>query len=190
MPRLSALRRASLLSLLGSALVIIGFFLPSRFVTVVFPPAPATYSADSYWSMLHNTVTGGNIHFVSSEMEIGSFLLSILIPLLTSLPGLFGTGKRVICLLSLGLSILGFLEFLIVSTLLLSFSHWGGRVTEIHTAGPGFWLMLSGFPLCIGSSIIAQHVLSKPRPTVSKSPDGLRELARGNEFRRPPWGFF
>ncbi len=189
MPRLSALRLASLIGLLGSALVIIGFFLPSRFVTIVFPPAPATSSADSSWSMLHNTVTGGNIHFVSSEMEIGSFLLSILIPLLTSLPGLLGKGKRVICLLSLGLSILGFFEFLIFSTLLLSFG-WASHGTETHTAGPGFWLMLSGFPLCIGSSIIAQHVLSKPRPTVIKSPDGLRELARGNEFRRPPWGFF
>jgi hypothetical protein len=48
MPRLSALRLASLIGLLGSALVIIGFSLPSRFVTVVIPPAPATYSADSY----------------------------------------------------------------------------------------------------------------------------------------------
>jgi hypothetical protein len=190
MPHVSALRLASLLGLLGSALVISGFFLPSRFVTVVFPPAPATYAADSYWSMLHNTVTGGNIHLVSSEMEIGSFLLAILIPLLTSLTGLVGFGKRVISLLSLGWSILGFLEFLIFSTLLLSFSHWGGRFTETHTAGPGFWLMLSGFPLCISSSIIAQYLLVKPRPTVSKSPGALQELARGNEFRRPPWGFF
>src|SRR5260221_2153441 len=142
MPRLSSLRLASLIGLLGSALVIIGFFLPSRFVTVVFPPAPATSSADSSWSMLHNTVTGGNIHFVSSEMEIGSFLLSILIPLLTSLPGLLGKGKRVICLLSLGLSILGFFELLIFSTLLLSFG-WASHGTETHTAAPGFWLMLS-----------------------------------------------
>ena len=189
MLRLSALRLASLLGLLGSALVISGFFLPSRFVTVVFPPAPATSSADSYWSMLHNTVTGGSIHVVPSQMEIGSFLLAILIPLLTSLTGLVGFGKRVISLLSLGWSILGFLEFLIFSTLLLSFSHWGGRFTETHTAGPGFWLMLSGFPLCISSSIIAQSLLVKPHPTVIKSPGALQELARGNKFR-PPWGFF
>jgi hypothetical protein len=188
MPRVSALRLASLLGLLGSVLVIGGFFLPSRFVTVVFPPAPATYSADSYWSMLHNTVTGGNIHLVSWEMEIGSFLLAILIPLLTSLTGLLGKGKRIICLLSLGWSILGFLEFLIFSTLLLSIG-WASHATVTHTAGPGFWLMLSGFPLCISSSIIAQYLLVKPRPTVIKSPDALQELARGNKFR-PPWGFF
>src|SRR5258708_39097931 len=60
MPRVSALRLASLLGLLGSALVISGFFLPSHFVTVVFPPPPATCAADPYRSMLHNTVTRGN----------------------------------------------------------------------------------------------------------------------------------
>jgi len=190
MPRLSSLRLASLIGLLGSALVIIGFFLPSRFVTVAFPPNPTSYSADSFWSMLSNTITGGTIRNLSSEMAIGSFLLTILIPLLPSLAGFLGKGKRVILIFSLGFAILGFLEFLIFSALLLSFSTWGGRVTEIHTSGPGFWLMLSGFPLCIGSSIIAQHLLSKPRPTVIKSPDGLRELARLNEFRRPPRGFF
>ena len=189
MPRVSALRLASLLGLLGSALVIGGFFLPSRFVTVVFPPAPATYTADSYWSMLHDTLTGGSLLDWSLAMEIGSFLLAILIPLLTSLTGLLGFGKRSICLLSLGWSLLGFLEFLIFSTLLLSFSRWGGRFTETHTAGPGLWLMLGGFPLCISSSIIAQSLLVKPRPTVSKSPGALQELARENKFR-PPWGFF
>lgn len=188
MPRVSALRLASLLGLLGSVLVISGFFLPSRFVTVVSSPAPAMYAADSYWSMLHDTVTGGNIHLVSWEMEIGSFLLAILIPLSTSLTGLFGTGKRIICLLSLGWSILGFLEFLIFSTLLLSIG-WASHATVTHTAGPGFWLMLSGFPLCISSIIIAQYVLVKPRPTVIKLPDALQELARGSKFR-PPWGFF
>ena len=175
MPRLSSLRLVSLIGLLGSALVITGFFLPSRFVTVVFPPNPATFSADSYWSMLNNTVTGGSTLDRSSAMGIGSFLLSILIPLLTSLAGLFGKGKRVLLLLSLGCALLGFLEFLLFSALLLSFSRWGDRVTETHTAGPGLWLMLSGFPLCIGSSIIAQYLLAKPRPPVIESPLGLRE---------------
>ncbi|WP_201394442.1 hypothetical protein [Ktedonobacter sp. SOSP1-85] len=189
MPHLSSLRLVSLIGLLGSALVIIGFFLPTRFVTVAFPPLPASSSADSYWSMLGDTVTGGTIHELSLEMEIGSFLLAILIPLLTSLAGLLGTGKRNILLLSLGFAILGFLEFLLFSALLLSFSRWGGRVTEIHTSGPGFWLMLIGFPLCIGSSIIAHHLLSKPRITFVKSPDSLREIARGNEFRRPSQDF-
>ncbi len=144
MPRLSALRLASLLGLLGSVLVISGFFLPSRFVTVVFPPAPATYAADSYWSMLHDTVTGGNIQLVSSEMEIGSFLLAILIPLLTSLTGLLGKGKRIICLLSLGWSILGFLESLIFSTLLLSIG-CACHATVTNTAGPGFGSCSAGF---------------------------------------------
>lgn len=166
MPRLSSLRLASLLGLLGSTLVISGFFLPSRFVTVVFPPNPAISSADSYWSMLITTVSGGRIFDWSLEMEIGSFLLAILIPLLTSLAGLAGFGKRVMLLLSRGFALLGFLEFLLFSALLLSFSHWGGRVTETHTAGPGFWLMLSGFPLCIGSSNLAHYLLAKLRPPV------------------------
>jgi hypothetical protein len=189
MPHLSSLRLVSLIALLGSALVIIGCFLPVRFVTVTFPPNPASSSADSFWSMLGNTVTGGTIHDLSLEMAIGSFVLTILIPLLTSLIGFLGFGKRVLLILSLAFAILGFLEFLAESALLLSFSRWGGRVIEIHTSGPGFWLMLIGFPLCIGSSIIAQHRLSKPRITVVKSLDSLREIARGNEFRRPPQGF-
>ena len=175
MRRLSSLRLASGIGLLGSALVIMGFFLPSRFVTVVFPPNPATFSADSYWSMLNNTVTGGSISLTENELGIGSFVLSILIPLVISLAGLAGFGKRVMLLLSLGFAVLGFLEFLLFSSFLLSFSRWGGRVTEIHTAGSGFWLMLSGFPLCIGSSIIAQYLLAKPRPPVMEPPVGLRE---------------
>ena len=172
MPHLSSLRLVSLIALLGSALVIIGCFLPVRFVTVAFPPNPASSSADSYWSMLGNTVTGemragGAIYDLPLKMEIGSFLLAILIPLLTFLTGLLGKGKRVILLLSrgfaisLGFAILGFLEFFFMSIFLFSGWAGGGHMTETHTSGPGFWLMLIGFPLCIGSSIIAQHVLSK-----------------------------
>ena len=101
MPHLSSLRLVSLIGLLGSVLVIIGFFLPTRFVSVAFPPHPASSSADSYWSMLDQTITSGSILDLSSKMEIGSFLLAILIPLLTSLAGLLGTGKRVFLFLSL-----------------------------------------------------------------------------------------
>lgn len=115
--------------------------------------------------MLNNTVTGGSIALPENELGIGSFVLAILIPLGISLAGLAGFGKRVLLLLSLGFAVLGFLEFLLFSALLLSFSRWGGRVTETHTAGPGFWLMLSGFLLCIGSSMIAHCRLSRPHPT-------------------------
>ncbi|WP_201388222.1 hypothetical protein [Ktedonobacter sp. SOSP1-52] len=103
--------------------------------------------------MLVNTVTGGSIFMAPEQISIGSFLLSILVPLLTFLAGLFGRRKRAIFILSLIFATLGLLEFLAFSLLLLSFSRWGGRVTEIHTSGPGFWLMLIGFPICIGSSI-------------------------------------
>ncbi len=180
MSRLSSLRLAGLIGGLGVALVIAGFFLPCRFVTVAFPPNPASYSADSFWSMLVNTVTSENFRLDLSDthLAIGSYLLALLVLLLTSLATLLGKLKRVLMILNLVFGTLGFLEFLIFSALLLSFSRWGGRVTEIHTSGPGFWLMLSGFPLCIGSSIIAEHLLSKLRPTVIESPDGLRERAR------------
>lgn len=146
MTRLSYLRLASLFGLLGSALVISGFFLPSRFVTVVFPPNPAISSADSYWSMLNSTITGGSIALPEHEIGIGSFILAILIPLGISLAGLAGFEKHILFLLSL-----------LFSSLLLSFSIRRGRVTETHTASPGFWLMLSGFLLCIGSSMIRGH---------------------------------
>lgn len=162
MPHWFFFRLVNWIGLLGSVLLIIGFFLPVRFVAITFLHQPPSYSADSFGSMLGNSVIGGTL-----------LLLAILIPLLTFLAGLLGTVKRVILVLSLTFAILGFLGFLIVSMFLLSFSRWGGRVTEIHTSGPGFWLMLIGFPLCIGSSIIAQHLLSKPRITVIKSPDSL-----------------
>ncbi|EFH88506.1 hypothetical protein Krac_9980 [Ktedonobacter racemifer DSM 44963] len=171
MSRLYSLRLASLIGLLGSGLVIIGFFLPARFVTVIFHLQPPLYSTDSFWSMLVNTVTGGTIHDLSSEMAIGSFLLSILVPLLTFLTGLFGKRKRAIFILSLIFATLGLLEFLASSLLLLSFSfpHTG---TEIHTSGPGFWLMLIGFPICIGSSI-AHIVLFTPHGANFQSNAGL-----------------
>jgi hypothetical protein len=162
MPHLVSLRIASLIGLLGSALVIIGFFLPVRFVTITFPPNPPTFSADSYWSMLDQTLTGGSILGPSSLMGIGSFLLAIIIPLWSSLNRLFGEGKRILLLLSLGAAPLGFLEFLVSAQFFLAFSHWSARVIEIHTVGPGYWLMFIGFPLCIISSI-AQYVLSRTR---------------------------
>src|SRR5215471_2010265 len=180
MPRLSSLRLAGLIGGLGTALVIAGFFLPCRFVTDTFPPNPPSYSADSFWSMLVNTVTSENFRLDLSDnhLAIGSYLFALLVLLLTSLATLLGKLKRVLVILNLVFVILGSLEFLIVSVWLLSFSRWGGRWSETHTAGPGFWLMLSGFPLCIASSIIAGLLLSKPRPTVIKSPDGLRECTR------------
>ena len=151
MPHWVFFRLVSFIGLLGSVLLIIGFFLPVRFVTVTFLHQPPSSSADSFGSMLGTSGTGDTL-----------LLLTILIPLLTFLAGFLGIMKRAILTLSLTFALLGFLGFLIASMFLLSLSRWGGRVTEIHTSGPGFWLMLIGFPLCIGSSIIAQHLLSKP----------------------------
>lgn len=159
---LSSLRLTALIGVLGTALVIAGFFLPCRFVTFTYLPNPPLYSADSFWSMLVNTVTSENFLLnQSTNLGIGSYLLALLVLLLTSLAAVLCKPKRVLMILNLVFAILGLLEFLIVSTWLLSFSRWGGRYTEIHTAGPGFWLMLGGFPLCIGCSLIAQFMLSR-----------------------------
>lgn len=86
MPRLSSLRLAGLIGGLGTALVIAGFFLPCRFVTDTFPPNPASYSANSFWSMLVNTVTSENFRLDLSDthLAIGSYLLALLVLLLTS----------------------------------------------------------------------------------------------------------
>jgi hypothetical protein len=154
-------RLMSLIGLLGSVLLMIGFFLPVRFVTVTFLYQPPSYSVDSFGSILAHSVIGGTM-----------LLLTILIPLLTFLVGLLDTVRRAILTLSVTFTILGFLGFLVVSRLLLSFSTWGGRVTEIHTSGPGFWLMLIGFPICIGCSV-AQHLLTRLDITVVKSPESL-----------------
>ncbi|GHO61137.1 hypothetical protein KSC_000290 [Ktedonobacter sp. SOSP1-52] len=119
-------RLVNWIGLLGSVLLIIGFFLPVRFVAITFLHQPTSYSTDSFGSMLGSTIIGGTL-----------LLLAILIPLLSFLAGLLGTVKRVMLILSLLFAILGFLGFLIVSMFLLSFSRWGGRVTETHTSGPG-----------------------------------------------------
>src|SRR5260370_41192961 len=59
---------------------------------------------------------------------------------------------------------------------------WSSRTRannrSVRFIGVNLHLMLRGFPLCIGSSIIAEHLLSQLRPTVIESPDGLRERAR------------
>ncbi len=171
MSRLSYQHLVSLMGLLGSALVIVGFFLPCRITTLpTYPDA-----IDSFWTMLADTVTSESFRLDLSptNLAIGSFLLTILIPLLTSLAGLFGKGKRVILILSLAFAILGLLEFLIESLFL--FSHFVPNppfAAQSTTAvALGEWLMLSGFLVSIGSSI-AQNVLFKPRATVIESDVG------------------
>src|SRR5581483_4121864 len=98
MPHWFSFRLVSLIGLLGSVLLIIGFFLPVRFVAVTFLHQPPSYSADSFGSMFGNSVTSGTL-----------LLFAILIPLLTFLAGFLGTVKRVILILSLTVAILGFL---------------------------------------------------------------------------------
>ena len=67
--------------------MIAGFFLPCRFVAVTFPPNPTLYSAASFWSILVNTVTCENfrLDLSGTHLAIGSFLLVLLVLLLTSL---------------------------------------------------------------------------------------------------------
>jgi hypothetical protein len=144
----------------GSALGVIGFFLPFR--TEIFTgiygsvaqghPASRVLS-DSFWQMLVNTIQGGSAAlFFPWPLEgllIGVFLLSILFPLGMFLGALLGKQKYSLLLLSLFLAFLGFLEFVCYSALLLdTFS----RVAT-PAVGPGFWLMFIGFIVSIGSTL-------------------------------------
>ena len=88
MSRLLLVRLACIAGLLGSALVIGSFFLPLRAVSVAFPPAPATNGTDSYWSMLSQTATGGTMN-IGVGIIVLVFILSILIPAILFLGGLF-----------------------------------------------------------------------------------------------------
>jgi hypothetical protein len=158
MSRLLSIRFASLFGLLGSVLLIVGFFMPIRFVSVPLHNQPAQYSVDSVWSMLYETITGGSgFRDFPLTVAIIVFLLSLLMPLVIFLFGLFGQGKPNIFACALALASTGLLEFLPFSALLLA-SPFGSHVTEIHTPGPGFGMMFVGYVLSITGSIITQFV--------------------------------
>jgi hypothetical protein len=155
-----------LIGLLGSILVIIGFFSPFRITSL--PAYPDVI--DSFWTMLADTVTGPVLN-LPLGIGIGIFLLSMLIPFLASLAGLLDVGKQVLHRSSRVFAILGLLELLIVSPFLLS------RLTpdppfaahSTSAMGPGEWLMLGGFLVSIGGSI-AQNALFKTRETLIEPP--------------------
>lgn len=186
MSYLSSLRTVCLIGLLGSAFVIVGFFLPVRLVTTTFigqPLQPLSHSADSFWSALIYTITDGSLY---GEIVYGSLLLAIFIPLLSSLAVFLGIGKRVFPFFGLGFAIFGWLEVLVVSALLILFVGFGfgGRMSSTATVGPGFWLMLIGFSLCILSSI-AQYVLSRPPITTVKPQTAFESLQKETHFAAP-----
>lgn len=150
----------NMLGAAGAALGAIGFFMPFR--TEIFtgtrglfaPPYPAgTILTDSFWQMLGNTLRGGAaalaLPLPLESLLIGVFLLSILVPLGMFLGALLGKQKQRLLLFSLFLAFLGFLEFVCYSSLLL-----GGIPTGATcTPQSGFWLMLIGFVLSIGSAL-------------------------------------
>ncbi|HEY7415009.1 MAG TPA: hypothetical protein VH593_07440 [Ktedonobacteraceae bacterium] len=186
---LSSLRTVCLLGLLGSALVIIGFFLPVRLVTATVIsqfPQPPTYSADSYWSILIHTITLDLSFDPYWDIVSGSLLLAIFIPLLSSLAALLGIRKRAFLFFGLGFAIFGWLEVLVVSALLILFVgfSFGGHISRHATVGPGFWLMLVGFSLCILSSI-AQCALSRLRITTVKPRTAFESLQEGMPLASP-----
>ncbi len=160
------MRLVTLLGTMGATLVAIGFFLPFR--TEIFtgtgvglfaPPYHAgTVLTDSFWQMLVNTIQGGDAAlFFPLPLEcliIGVFLLSILFPLGTFLGAFLGKQKPLLLVFRLLLAMLGFLEFLLYSALLLL----DFPTAATRTTGPGFWFMLIGFLLSIGSALIAALV--------------------------------
>lgn len=154
------MRLVHVLGTLGAALGAIGFFLP--FWTQIFtgvhgffaPPYPAgTVLTDSFWQMFVNTIRGGAsaLYFPLplESLIIGVFLLSILFPLGVFLAALLGKQKTSLLLFSLLLTFLGFLEFVFYSAFLFG----AFPTVATRTAGPGFWLMLIGFLLSLGSAL-------------------------------------
>ncbi len=171
------LRLVNALGTLGAALGAIGFFLPFR--TQIFrgtphgffaPPYPAgAVLTDSFWQMLVNTIRGGAsaLYFPLplESLIIGVFLLSILFPLGMFLGALLGKQKTSLLLFSLLLTFLGFLEFAFDSWWLLG----AFPTVATRTTGPGFWLMLIGFLLSMGSALWEALAVpgepSAPRPS-------------------------
>ncbi len=95
MSRFLSIRFASLFGLLGSILLIIGFFMPIRFVSVPLRNQPVQYNVDSVWSMLYETITGGSgLRDSLLTVAIIVFLLSLLMPLVIFLFGLLGKESR------------------------------------------------------------------------------------------------
>lgn len=119
--------------------------------------------------MLVNTIRGGAsaLYFPLplESLIIGVFLLSILFPLGVFLAALLGKQKPGLLLFSLFLAFLGFLEFAFYSSFL--FDAFPTVATRI--ARQGFWLMLLGFLLSIGSAmweaLAAPVKPSAPRPS-------------------------
>ena len=169
MSHVSRLQLAISPALLGSVLVIIGFFLPVTMASVVFPPDPPTFYSHSYWNMLADTITGGARVDFFMYLAIVSFLLSILVPLWISSAVVLGYGKPSWLFFSLGFTILGLLEHWFMSSLLVGFNFRSHGI-ETSTAGPGIGVMYGGFLLCIVGSLIALYEVHRLQRAAVRTP--------------------
>lgn len=160
MSPLSVPRRAHVIGLLGSALLISGLFFP-WIITTFFEPSPQSVT-NSFWSLLMSQVPflrfeGFSVVAVISVGFYFFMLLPFLTGILTSLAGLFGKRKRVFFVLHLIFVIVGLLIFLFSSYSGYCLFYcgatgpWALRGTRV--LGPGFWLLLGGFLVSLGVSI-------------------------------------
>ncbi|MBO0792708.1 MAG: hypothetical protein J2P36_17420 [Ktedonobacteraceae bacterium] len=159
MSRLFFRRRTSMMGVLAGMLIVAGGFL-SLGVQVNLTSPEFSREQGSFWrwfwelfTMLINGQVAFNVLNTIITLLVVLFILAVLVPLGTTLAALFGRRKRSLLILSLVLASLGCLEFLLFEWLILTFSF--SPPSEIEgIAGPGFWLILCGFLLCIGSGIV------------------------------------
>jgi hypothetical protein len=167
---LSIPRRVHVIGLSGAALLISGLFLP-WIITNVSQPFPQS-DATSFWSLLVSAVTV--LRYDWSSAITAGFYFVILLPFLTGylicLAGLFGKGKRVFFLLQLIFVIVGVLPFLFTSYISYCLFYCGATgsgpwvLKGYRVLGPGFWLILGGFLVSLGVSIV-QNRRFRPRTT-------------------------
>jgi hypothetical protein len=161
-------RRIYVIGLVGPALLISGLFLP--WITTNFSEPFPPSSTESVWAQIMSQVTFHGFDW-SSATSI-SFYFLMLLPLLTgiwtSLVGLFGKGKRVLFVLHLAFVIIGLVIFLFSSYVAYCLFYCGATgpwaLKGTRVLDPGFWLILGGFLLSLGTSI-AEIWLFKLRAT-------------------------
>lgn len=167
------LRIASLLSIMSVILQIIGGFLPFTIAKDGFDRI--TLNADSLWFSLMHTVTA--VHtptgqlggaFVQTDstyyIQIAAiclFLLSILLPLLIALAGLFNKRWESLQVLGMTLALLGLLELSLLALLELALNGWCGPEAmsaadcTLVYAGSGLGLTFCGCLLSVVCTTIS-----------------------------------
>ncbi|MBO0781881.1 MAG: hypothetical protein J2P37_23935 [Ktedonobacteraceae bacterium] len=163
MERLFFQRRASLIGVLAGMLTVVGGFLSLGVQIVRGEPRDLGSVWQGSWGFFTDVISGrvtlfsGRIDYdapnIISAWLIGLLLLAILVPLGTSLAALLGKRKRSLLILSLVLASLGCLELLLMEWFMLTFSFFPPSEVE-GIIGPGFWFILCGFLLSIGSSVV------------------------------------